>query len=407
MKKISLKPQDVVCRKGEPATCLYILERGTLGVYAGDDSDALKLGTITGAGTTFGEIGAILSQPRSATILAISDSDITEIPVKGKELENTIMARPELGLKIAVTVAARLRDTNFSLNEGVKFSAKVRDLSEKYHFSYFEIIEKIREIYAKFRFSWLKDVLIKSSSNTSYTRGKIVSQKKGKEKKGTCSDAPSVNVEPTSMPCRASEDNILTYSTGDYICREGEIGDTMFILCSGTLSVFVKDMCVADISKKGTIIGEVAAIMAYRNPGSGEKRTASLRAKTDVKMITIRSDQLKTAFTKDPQMLVHVIRTVSEKLIQTNNSLNQLIADMLRSLNEIHVQDGELTLYRRIVECYSLIETNDPKLEFLSELHADLKELIQEIPQELKLIGREFSKISGIHSVTGKGGIEL
>src|SRR6266478_5750812 len=63
-----------------------------------------------------------------------------------------------------------------------------------------------------------------------------------------------------------------THQKGEYICREGEEGDTFHIILDGELEVFVGQndtVRVLSILKKGDFFGEMALLQ-------GGKRTASV-----------------------------------------------------------------------------------------------------------------------------------
>lgn len=377
MNRRKLKQGDIVCRAGDKSSCLFILEEGALGVFSGENSGALRLGNIEGKGITFGEIGALLEQPRSASIKALEDSIITIITVPGREFENSIVARPELGLKIAVTISKRLKATNALLNNLVELSTNFRCDTEKFHIEYFNIVNEIKSKYNQLRFPWLKEILSSCSSNSSYTRGKIVHQKND----GIYTDEiepVKVEIDPIEFVALESTENVIECNAGEYICYEGQPGDALFILLDGKMAVYVKDMCVAEISAPGTIVGEVAAILAYRNPGVPEVRTATLRARTPIKIIRISSNQLESAFVKDPRMLLHVVKTLCEKLVQTNNCVKDLTEEMISMLEETYITDGELTLYGRITDMIKLCRKND-KDNILEEIILKAEDLKTDI----------------------------
>ena len=75
-----LKPEEMVCRKGDPADGLYILIRGSLLVF-----DLLHNGqevslNLVSTGDFFGELSVIDHLPRTAYIKATQDSLVGLIP---------------------------------------------------------------------------------------------------------------------------------------------------------------------------------------------------------------------------------------------------------------------------------------------------------------------------------------
>ena len=86
-----------------------------------------------------------------------------------------------------------------------------------------------------------------------------------------------------------SKDEILNLLPGDYIFREGEFGQTAFMIDSGTVELVKftgdKQTVLAEL-EKGALFGEMAII-------DGSARSASARAKTDCVLKVVSEDQLK------------------------------------------------------------------------------------------------------------------
>ena len=71
---------DTLCNKGDPSNGLFILMRGQLQVYEiSRDGQEVGLNLLKGP-TVFGELGVIDGLPRSADIMALTESDVAVIP---------------------------------------------------------------------------------------------------------------------------------------------------------------------------------------------------------------------------------------------------------------------------------------------------------------------------------------
>jgi glucose-6-phosphate 1-dehydrogenase len=67
------RPGEIICHKGaDPAREMYLIARGQVEIVDGNG----KVINTLGDGHCFGEIGVLLSQPRTATVRAISDCDL-------------------------------------------------------------------------------------------------------------------------------------------------------------------------------------------------------------------------------------------------------------------------------------------------------------------------------------------
>ncbi|HUW03300.1 MAG TPA: cyclic nucleotide-binding domain-containing protein, partial [Acidimicrobiales bacterium] len=91
---------EVLYDQGDLPTDVVILVEGTLRITAGD----LVIDTLSSPGTFVGEIGALLGQPRDATVSAVEE---TLVRVVG-DPAGFVADRPELGLEIARQLAGRL-----------------------------------------------------------------------------------------------------------------------------------------------------------------------------------------------------------------------------------------------------------------------------------------------------------
>ena len=91
---------EVLYDQGDPPSDVVILVGGRLRIAAGD----LVIDTLSAPGTFVGEVGALLGQPRDATVTAEVD---TLVRVIG-DPAGFVADRPELGLEIARQLAGRL-----------------------------------------------------------------------------------------------------------------------------------------------------------------------------------------------------------------------------------------------------------------------------------------------------------
>ncbi|MEP7003588.1 MAG: cyclic nucleotide-binding domain-containing protein [Chloroflexota bacterium] len=116
MVPIAFAAEDVVCRQGDPADGLYIVVRGTFGVYVADDGGERLVNAI-GPGHYVGELALLVDQPRSATIRATSDGEILRLD--REQFLQLLGQDPDAAKAVATTLARRLRrrDTEGPLEE--------------------------------------------------------------------------------------------------------------------------------------------------------------------------------------------------------------------------------------------------------------------------------------------------
>ena len=87
----------------------YILKSGAVDAV----KDGQIVATFMNPGTMFGEIGFILDEARTTSIIARTDSKI--LRVTGEDLEDVIKSHPKIAAKLLVTLAKRLEATTQKL----------------------------------------------------------------------------------------------------------------------------------------------------------------------------------------------------------------------------------------------------------------------------------------------------
>jgi hypothetical protein len=73
-----VKAGETVMTEGEPSTEAYVVERGHLDVRRGAATDAVALARL-GPGDWVGEMGLLLDEPRSATVVAATDAQLRRV----------------------------------------------------------------------------------------------------------------------------------------------------------------------------------------------------------------------------------------------------------------------------------------------------------------------------------------
>ncbi len=87
MKKMELNSGNTIFKKGDPADGLYIVGKGSVGIYFPTNHTMEKPDIVLKANDILGEMGVIDTAPRMATAKALEESVI--IFVSTKEFEKT------------------------------------------------------------------------------------------------------------------------------------------------------------------------------------------------------------------------------------------------------------------------------------------------------------------------------
>ncbi len=106
MKKFSTG--DIILQQESSGSEFYILMEGKVGVY----KNGTKIAEYDEPGTVIGEISAILGIPRTATIIALAESEF--ILIEGN-VEDEIRTHPDIILYVLTNLAERLSSTTGDL----------------------------------------------------------------------------------------------------------------------------------------------------------------------------------------------------------------------------------------------------------------------------------------------------
>jgi CRP-like cAMP-binding protein len=98
--EVDVQPGKIVCRKGESANELYVIEQGTAKVVR-DEQYLDELGP----GDFFGEMGLVDDAPRNANVVATTP--LTLMILNGPALKELEREHPKLALRIRRTIEQR------------------------------------------------------------------------------------------------------------------------------------------------------------------------------------------------------------------------------------------------------------------------------------------------------------
>jgi CRP-like cAMP-binding protein len=111
-----------------------------------------------------------------------------------------------------------------------------------------------------------------------------------------------------------------TFRAGDTILSEGEVGDTAYLINSGSVEVIVGKGNKA--RNVGTLeAGEVFGEMSLIDPGP---RSATVRALSDTECVVTTYDELTDTFKEYPERAFEFMKTLAGRL----RHMNQLVTTM-------------------------------------------------------------------------------
>ena len=102
-----------ICFEGEPGNDMYIIIRGTVGVYISDHTEQLAEVARLGTGEIFGEMAVFDDLPRSASCIALDD--VVCVSVGRDGLEKAVTECPDIALMLLKSLSMKLRRMNSEL----------------------------------------------------------------------------------------------------------------------------------------------------------------------------------------------------------------------------------------------------------------------------------------------------
>jgi len=145
----------------------------------------------------------------------------------------------------------------------------------------------------------------------------------------------------------ASECKEITKNPGEILFREGDEGETMYVVLSGEVYI-EKENTVIALRGRGEYFGEMTLI-------EDKPRAATVRVVKETRMLEIHKDQFLAHFASSPQALMSLLKTGSERsredlkaldqgvrILKAQKKLNSNLQDLLDdTTSEIYIFDAE------------------------------------------------------------------
>jgi CRP/FNR family cyclic AMP-dependent transcriptional regulator len=125
------------------------------------------------------------------------------------------------------------------------------------------------------------------------------------------------NIEPSKLKLLAFTSERMTFKDGDVLFRQGEPGDSAYVIIGGEADVIVDTpkgpLTVAKL-KRNDIVGEIAILCDV-------PRTATIKASSKLEAMVIAKDLFFRLVMEFPQMAVEIMRELARRLDATNRKL--------------------------------------------------------------------------------------
>ncbi len=126
-------------------------------------------------------------------------------------------------------------------------------------------------------------------------------------------------IEPAKLKLMAFASERLTFREGQSLVKQGETGDSAFIIVEGTADVVVDTpsgpVTVASMGRND-IVGDIAILIDV-------PRTATVTATSELVALKVTKELFFRMVTDFPQMGVEIMRELAQRLVQTTAQLTE------------------------------------------------------------------------------------
>ena len=109
----------------------------------------------------------------------------------------------------------------------------------------------------------------------------------------------------------------VSFAAGETLFIQGDNSQDMYLLVSGQIEVFKDDKKIADITEPDTTVGEMSFLLKTR-------RTATVKALTDVEAIMIPTSQITEIMHDHPDLVLHIALKLARRLEETTRIMHGL-----------------------------------------------------------------------------------
>lgn len=138
----TFQQNEYICYEGQPGNEMYIILKGSVGVYVSSAIDTLTEVSRIMAGDFFGEMSIFDNLPRSASCIALEDSIC--VAINKDKLTDLFVNCPEMAVKLVEKMSGRIRRLNNELYKTERFvqNTKVPKFAIPAQYSFSHVVEE-------------------------------------------------------------------------------------------------------------------------------------------------------------------------------------------------------------------------------------------------------------------------
>jgi CRP-like cAMP-binding protein len=120
-----LAANEVLFRRGDEGDSLFIIDEGRIKIVRGDEGGGELVLNHCGPGEAIGEMALFNQEPRSASVIAVTDSEVMQL--KRDAFFELLDQRPDVSLVLLRSLSSRLRFASTYLEKATEWSKKIAE----------------------------------------------------------------------------------------------------------------------------------------------------------------------------------------------------------------------------------------------------------------------------------------
>ncbi|MCC7508785.1 MAG: cyclic nucleotide-binding domain-containing protein [Planctomycetes bacterium] len=355
---------EILCRQGAAADRLFVLRAGGIRcsvvpdkvLVEADDARLSRghdIAFFNEPGSSIGVEGALAGHYQSS-LIAAETSVVVEVPCDTRGVMSMITEKPEFGVALARMLARRLMAANRSLGSSQRTASRFLRDFQGMCVDFYNLVQRIGED------SQGEDDVLQALNAAKRHWAYGVGESGGAEL------ARNTRV----LMARVVDDKVMSsrqhkLASGDYLCRKGDPGGSVYLLVSGRLSVKIGSEQFG-VVRPGETVGEMGVLLGEEEP----KRMADIVADEPSICGVIPNDQFVAMIGSQPRLLINLCKVMTLRV----KSFEQLAAESDDALRAVAARfEGGETSFEE--DCTSLRENlemllNDNDLALHQEVEA-------------------------------------
>lgn len=159
---------------------------------------------------------------------------------------------------------------------------------------------------------------------------------------------------------------LTTFNTGQIVFLEGDDSQDLYILVSGEVDILKGNTKIHELTETGSLFGEMSFLL-------GARRTASVKARSDVKTICIPKEEITDFLREFPTVARELTKALAERLDETSKILYGLkeVCDQLPDAVILTDREGKVLTWNSAAEKLYGREWNQIRHRSVEEIYEE------------------------------------